>query len=89
MKHFYNLQELPTSDIRALLLRSREFRGSPLSDLLGGKHVALLFLSPSLRTRCSFEVGLQSMGASVTTLGTRDVSQTRDGGWSADGRRWS
>ncbi len=68
MKHFYNLQELPTRDIRSLLLRSREFRGSPLSDLLGGKHVALLFLSPSLRTRCSFEVGLQSMGAAVTTL---------------------
>ena len=68
MKHFYNLHELPPRDVRALIRRSREYRRAPRSELLRGKHVALLFLSPSLRTRCSFEVALQSMGAGVTTL---------------------
>ena len=68
MKHFYNLHELPPRDISALIRRSREYRRAPCSELLRGKHVALLFLSPSLRTRCSFEVALQSMGAGVTTL---------------------
>ena len=68
MKHFYNLHDLPPHGVRALLRRSREYSRSPGSELLRGKHVALLFLSPSLRTRCSFEVALQSMGAGVTTL---------------------
>ncbi len=40
---------------------------------LAGRHVALIFDKPSLRTRVSFEVGIQRLGGSTTTLAGGDV----------------
>ena len=37
-------------------------------NTLANKQFALLFLDPSLRTRCSFEVAIRQLGAGVTTL---------------------
>jgi ornithine carbamoyltransferase len=38
-----------------------------------GVHVALLFDKPSLRTRVSFEVGIQRLGCSTTTLSGSEI----------------
>ena len=43
---------------------------------LRGKFIALIFEKPSLRTRVTFEVGIQSMGGSVVFL---DHTQARLG----------
>ncbi|MBI1750290.1 MAG: ornithine carbamoyltransferase [Acidobacteria bacterium] len=55
-----------TADIKA---RPDRYRGA-----LGGRYLALIFEKPSLRTRVTFEVGIQSMGGGAIFLdhiGTR------------------
>ncbi|MCI0347018.1 MAG: ornithine carbamoyltransferase, partial [Chloroflexi bacterium] len=42
--------------------------GDGRAALLAGRWVALLFDKPSLRTRVSFEVGIQRLGGGTTTL---------------------
>ena len=47
--------------------------GSALPRPLAGKHAALLFDKPSLRTRVSFEVGVHRLGGTTTTMTAADV----------------
>jgi ornithine carbamoyltransferase len=56
------------ADIKA---RPDRYRGA-----LGGKYLALIFEKPSLRTRVTFEVGIQSMGGASVFL---DHTETRLG----------
>ena len=42
-------------------------------DLLAGKGLALLFEKPSLRTRVTFEVGMNQLGGHVVFLGGPEV----------------
>jgi len=65
--HTHDLLRL-TADIKANPLR--------YADILRGKFIALIFEKPSLRTRVTFEVGIQSMGGSVVFL---DHTQARLG----------
>src|SRR6478736_3274353 len=48
-------------------------RQAPTADALSGRHVALLFDKPSLRTRTTFEVGVRELGGEVVVL-PRDVA---------------
>jgi len=48
-------------------------RQAPTADALNGRHVALLFDKPSLRTRTTFEVGVRELGGHVVVL-PRDVA---------------
>src|SRR2546423_5578607 len=63
---------------RELLAITSDIKANPSSyaDTLRGKFLALIFEKPSLRTRVTFEVGIQSMGGSVTFL---DHTQARLG----------
>ena len=47
--------------------------GLALPRPLAGKHAALLFDKPSLRTRVSFEVGVHRLGGTTTTMTAADV----------------
>ncbi|MCZ6794405.1 MAG: N-acetylornithine carbamoyltransferase [Planctomycetota bacterium] len=73
MRHLYSLNEFSPDDIERFLTRATAFKESPHSDALLRKQFALLFLDPSLRTRCSFEVALRELGADVTTLESQMV----------------
>jgi ornithine carbamoyltransferase len=42
--------------------------GAPTSNALAGKHVALLFEKPSLRTRSTFEIAVRELGAQTLDL---------------------
>src|ERR1700716_3734679 len=55
---------------RELLQLSADIKARPGRDAstLQGKFIALIFEKPSLRTRVTFEVGIQSMGGSVIFL---------------------
>src|SRR5246500_3197581 len=66
------------SDARDLLERTAEIKARPAryASTLRGKHIALIFEKPSLRTRVTFEVGIQSMGGFVVFL---DHTQARLG----------
>src|SRR3979490_2011867 len=70
--------EWTTSDVRDLLQRTSDIKAKPAryASTLRGKHIALIFEKPSLRTRVTFEVGIQSMGGFVVFL---DHTQARLG----------
>ncbi|MEM7232041.1 MAG: N-acetylornithine carbamoyltransferase [Planctomycetota bacterium] len=68
MRHFYSLNEFSPEEIDEFISRALAYKENPLADDLLRKQFALLFLDPSLRTRCSFEVALRELGAGVTTL---------------------
>ena len=55
---------------RELLHLSADIKARPgrYTSTLSGKFIALIFEKPSLRTRVTFEVGIQSMGGSVVFL---------------------
>src|SRR6266849_8273221 len=63
---------------RELLQLSADVKARPAryASTLSGKFIALIFEKPSLRTRVTFEVGIQSMGGSVVFL---DHTQARLG----------
>jgi ornithine carbamoyltransferase len=70
--------EWTPSDTRDLLQRTAEIKARPAryASVLRNKHIALIFEKPSLRTRVTFEVGVQSMGGFVVFL---DHTQARLG----------
>jgi ornithine carbamoyltransferase len=70
--------EWSPADVRDLLQRTADIKARPAKyvSTLRGKHIALIFEKPSLRTRVTFEVGIQSMGGFVVFL---DHTQARLG----------
>jgi len=70
--------EWSPADTRELLQRTADIKAHPsrFASVLRGKHIALIFEKPSLRTRVTFEVGIQSMGGDVVFL---DHTQARLG----------
>jgi ornithine carbamoyltransferase len=70
--------EWSPADARELLQRTADIKARPAkyASTLRGKHIALIFEKPSLRTRVTFEVGIQSMGGFVVFL---DHTQARLG----------
>jgi ornithine carbamoyltransferase len=63
---------------RELLAITADIKANPANyaDTLRGRFIALIFEKPSLRTRVTFEVGIQSMGGHVVFL---DHTQARLG----------
>jgi ornithine carbamoyltransferase len=70
--------EWSPAQTRDLLQLTAEIKSRParFASELRGKFLALIFEKPSLRTRVTFEVGIQSMGGSVVFL---DHTQARLG----------
>jgi ornithine carbamoyltransferase len=70
--------EWSPAQTRELLQLAAEIKARParFATELRGKFLALIFEKPSLRTRVTFEVGIQSMGGSVVFL---DHTQARLG----------
>lgn len=71
-KHFLTGEELSRTELTELLdlaeqLRTERKAGKVRNDL-AGKNVSLVFEKPSLRTRMSFTVALQEIGAQVIEL---------------------
>lgn len=72
MKNFIDisactLHDLETFFVRAELLKSYRKSGISFQPLLG-KSVALYFEKPSLRTKVSFDIGVQELGGITTSL---------------------
>jgi ornithine carbamoyltransferase len=57
----------------ALVLKSQGGAAVAATRPLAGRHAALLFDKPSLRTRVSFEVGIHRLGGTTTTMSASDV----------------
>jgi ornithine carbamoyltransferase len=56
-------------DLSAQVKSDRSLRrDAPTSDALGGRHVAMLFEKPSLRTRTTFEIAIRELGGNIVTI---------------------
>ncbi len=80
-RDFLSVTDLTPEETRSLIQRARDAKsssGSPGPGAggakpLAGKSVAILFDKPSLRTRVSFQVGIQELGGYSVFLGQQEV----------------
>ena len=77
MKHFLNLNEISTEDLKGILKQAQEMKdarvGLPKGTIdenqpLHQHIVALVFEKPSTRTRTSFDVGVRQLGGQPMVL---------------------
>lgn len=77
-RDFLDLADLTADEIRRLIALARamkagQFRERPLT----GRHVALIFQKPSMRTRVSFEVGISRLGGHAVVLSDAEIGLGR------------
>ncbi|HET6593853.1 MAG TPA: N-acetylornithine carbamoyltransferase [Xanthomonadales bacterium] len=68
MQHFLSTVDWSQEQLDGLLSIAAGLKERPIRDDLRGKSIALMFLNPSLRTRTSFELGMQQLGGIAIVL---------------------
>ena len=68
MQSFLTTADWSAEQLEDLLGLAARLKRNPLNSHLHGKSVALMFLNPSLRTRTSFELGMQQLGGIAIVL---------------------
>ncbi|MGZ8513056.1 MAG: ornithine carbamoyltransferase [Candidatus Limnocylindria bacterium] len=79
--HLTSVADLDSAGLERILdsaaaLRDQRSAGR-VPQLLAGRHVALLFEKPSLRTRVTFDVGIDALGGQAVYLGPDEVGLGR------------
>lgn len=82
LRHFLTLDGLPRDALVRLLERAQQLReyalgGAALRDTLAGKAVCTLFFEPSTRTRSSFQLAAQRLGADILNFDASTSSTTK------------
>jgi ornithine carbamoyltransferase len=74
--NFISIRDFSPEEISYLLDLAREIKAHPSahSGALKGKTLALIFEKPSLRTRVSFDVGIQQLGGFSLYLSNAEIS---------------
>ena len=72
-RHFLRFKDLPPAEISPLLYRAIELKSGAESRALEGMSVALLFEKPSLRTKLSFWIGAEKLGAKPVYFSPEEV----------------
>lgn len=76
-RHFLDLAEWSSADLQGLLQLAvelkREWRDGGNRQLLAGQTLGMIFQKASLRTRVSFEVGMNHLGGHAIMLGADEV----------------
>lgn len=78
LSHFLDIESLTNEQFWALLRLAKDLKEERIRDghnapILAGKSLALLFQKPSLRTRVSFEMGMQHLGGYAFYLSAPEV----------------
>src|SRR5437879_1809928 len=74
-RDFLSIADLTAEELTYLLdLAARMKRGAEKSSALSGRSVALLFEHPSLRTRITFDLGVQQLGGHAVYVSPTEVS---------------
>src|SRR6201992_3219261 len=77
LRHFLDLNEIPTKELRNILaasvamkakLKAQKEQGAQRERPLEGKTLAMIFEKPSTRTRVSFDVGMRQLGGESIML---------------------
>lgn len=75
-KDFLSIRDFPPSEIEYLLRLARQIKARPdlYDDQLHGKTLAMIFEKPSLRTRVTFDVGIQQLGGFSLYLSPAEIN---------------
>ena len=68
MRHFLSTADWTQEELDGLLKLAVELKQDPVQDRVRGKSIALMFLNPSMRTRTSFDLGMQQLGGIAIVL---------------------
>jgi N-acetylornithine carbamoyltransferase len=68
VKHFLTTSDWSVEELESLLQLAGELKQNPMNSSLRGRSIALLFLNPSMRTRTSFDLGMQQLGGIAIVL---------------------
>ena len=68
LKHFLSTQDWGWEALSGLIDHAMALKTHPIQPLLSGKSIALVFFNPSLRTRASFDIGANQLGAHAVVL---------------------
>src|SRR5216117_4272727 len=84
-KDFLSILDFDATDLeRCLQLSSRLKaerplgRQAPTADAIDGRHIALLFEKPSLRTRSTFEIAVRELGGNLIEPPREEVFGERE-----------
>ena len=83
MRHFLDLCDISTKDLRGMIDASRAMKerlkrdGQPGKAPLKGKTLAMIFDRPSTRTRVSFDVAMRQLGGESITLTGQEMQLGR------------
>jgi ornithine carbamoyltransferase len=77
MRHFIDLSEWSSDELRHLIELAvqlkQEWKAGGNPPILKGKALAMIFQKPSLRTRVSFEMGMQHLGGHALMIGPDEI----------------
>ena len=75
MKHFIDINNLKKKEIDEIILLAKKIKKNPkkFSTFCKDKTLGLIFEKQSLRTRLSFNVGMQKLGGAVIELQSKDI----------------
>lgn len=78
LPHFLDIESVTSEQFMALLRLAKELKESRTrlgqnAPILAGKSLAMIFTKPSLRTRVSFEMGMQQLGGHALYLSPQEV----------------
>ena len=75
-KDFLSIRDFSPSDIQYLLTLGRQVKAHPSAygSALRGKTLAMIFEKPSLRTRVTFDVGMEELGGISLYLSPAEIS---------------
>jgi N-acetylornithine carbamoyltransferase len=68
MKNFITTQNWSKDELQQILDYAKDLKTNKFQKTLKNKSVALLFFNPSMRTRTSFELGIQELGGYAVVL---------------------
>src|SRR5438128_6487262 len=84
-KDFLSVLDLSSTDLVRLLELARRLkaerrlgRQAPTASALSGRHVAMLFEKPSLRTRSTFEIAVKELGGETLHVPSEFADGTRE-----------
>jgi N-acetylornithine carbamoyltransferase len=68
MQHFLSTVDWTYEQLDGLLTLAADLKRDPIQARMRGKSIALMFLNPSMRTRTSFDLGMQQLGGIAIVL---------------------
>ena len=78
-RDFLSTAGINRHELDDLLDLTTRIKGKRPGQVLGGKTLGMLFFQPSLRTRVSFEVGMQQLGGHCINLSADDLYELEPG----------